>query len=357
MSKKIAWLLVITVVFSFIIGSSFVFGATTDPAGNPSGDALFFSATADSSNMPVKYWYWMISRDDYTFQTGDYLEYDVYLNDKVAGMGALEVYVGGLGMRDFPEFVDQNGLKGHPNTDISAMAYKKWYHRKLPVPKVFCDMAAENWSLAVENPAVNKTFTAFYDNIVVTNKGKVVKTIYKGGQPTENMGRDGCPGYTKLSVVVKQGPPPPTPTPTPTPAIKPVTKLTVTDGSKAMAVAKTAAGKTTNSTATLSNTPFVFDGYLYAPAKEISEQLGATYAWDATKKQMTIKRGTTTIVMTVGISNATVNGRPVAMTPAGTYPFFVPGGKTVVSAEFLAKQLGATYSFASGKATITYQQK
>ena len=73
--------------------------------------------------------------DDYQFQAGDYLEYEVFWSpegpqiqrigvDMITDQGALR----GSGA------VDQNGLSAHPSTDLRPYAEGKWYHRVIEIP-------------------------------------------------------------------------------------------------------------------------------------------------------------------------------------------------------------------------------
>ena len=70
-------------------------------------------------------------------QEGDYLEYDVWLTDDVSGVGGLDFSgEGSRYCRDWDEFKDTNGIKGHPSADLSDYAYGKWYSRKVKLAAV-----------------------------------------------------------------------------------------------------------------------------------------------------------------------------------------------------------------------------
>ncbi|MGE5549881.1 MAG: hypothetical protein ACM3ZC_05030 [Bacteroidota bacterium] len=169
---------------------------------SPSGDVLKFTATSSESRASTKYWYWMISNEAYTFQKGDALEYDVYLETDGPGLGAVEVFNNdGTWFRDQEDWLDQNGRRGHPGTDIAKLAFGKWYHRVMKVPSGMIGKTSGDFSVAVEFASRAKTYVTYYDNIVITNKGQVVKKIYTDGQPTVNESRGGQEYTCQLEVV------------------------------------------------------------------------------------------------------------------------------------------------------------
>jgi hypothetical protein len=128
--------------------------------------------------------YWVISRKNRTVEPGDSIEYDVYLNCRAPGLGGIEIKNSdGTYWRDLADWHDQNGIPGHPNADISAYAYGRWYHRKLAVPSSAIGKTITQWEIAVDGyHGGNAPLSCQYDNIVVTNGGKVVLTIYQDGE-------------------------------------------------------------------------------------------------------------------------------------------------------------------------------
>jgi hypothetical protein len=132
------------------------------------------------------YCYWKFSNAARTFQSGDYIEYDVYLHTNAPGVGGIDIKVTtGAYFRDAPGWVDQNGLGGHPATDLRSVAYGKWYHRKLPVPASMVGKAAANWDVAVDGTYGSYDVpSAMYNNVAVTRNNAVVQWIYTdGGSP------------------------------------------------------------------------------------------------------------------------------------------------------------------------------
>jgi len=129
--------------------------------------------------------YWIISTKPWTVQPGDCIEYDVYLNCCAQGVGGIDIVNSdGSRWRDMPGWNDQNGISGNPNSDISAYAYGKWYHRKLPVPTAAIGKTISRFEVAVDGCYDGyKILSCQYDNIFVTNSGSTVLTVYQNGAP------------------------------------------------------------------------------------------------------------------------------------------------------------------------------
>jgi hypothetical protein len=151
------------------------------PSSNSgSGDMLdFFVYNAPSGE--EKHIYSRFSQTSYTFEAGDLVEYDVRLSEKVAGAGGIDIFTNeGLSFRDANDWVDQNGISGHPAADLVEYAYRRWYHRIFPVPITMVGKTATQWALAGENDNDSRIYQAQYTNIVVTDgKGTTKKVIFK----------------------------------------------------------------------------------------------------------------------------------------------------------------------------------
>src|SRR5207244_10896278 len=107
-----------------------------------------------------KYWYQSFSAAPYPFQPGDYIEYDVRLLNKVAGAGGIDIYLTeGPTFRDMLGWQDQDGHPGHPDADLSAVARKTWFHRKMAVPAGAVGKTASRWTIAGENDTDNITYS------------------------------------------------------------------------------------------------------------------------------------------------------------------------------------------------------
>jgi hypothetical protein len=169
-----------------INGPDIVYNATAimglaDIDGNlkayPSEEVLSLQVTNDSSTN-VHCYYMKFSDLKYTFQVGDYIEYDVKILDNTAGVGGIEcIATDGSSFRDIPGWLDQNGLSGHPGAGLGGWAYNTWYHRKLAVPNGMIGKVSSYWDVvgATQTPGI--ATRALYDNIVVTNGSGTYRTI------------------------------------------------------------------------------------------------------------------------------------------------------------------------------------
>lgn len=145
-------------------------------ASNPTGDILKLVVYNNSTQN--HYYYNKLSTASYTFQSGDYIEYDVKVLDNVGSAGGIDIITtDGLNFRDQVGWQDQNGISGHPYTDIKDLAYGKWYHRKLAVPSSMLGKTVSRWDVAGANNTNNLMYTAVYDNIVVTNGAGIERNV------------------------------------------------------------------------------------------------------------------------------------------------------------------------------------
>ncbi|HEY5000420.1 MAG TPA: copper amine oxidase N-terminal domain-containing protein, partial [Candidatus Cryosericum sp.] len=103
--------------------------------------------------------------------------------------------------------------------------------------------------------------------------------------------------------------------------------------------------------------PQVVQGRTLLPIKWVAEPLGASVAWDAAERKVTVVLGTTTVELWIGKSTARVNGTTVAIDSqnAGVVPLIV-SGRTMLPVRFVAEQLGAQvdYDAVDRKVTITW---
>lgn len=85
------------------------------------------------------------------------------------------------------------------------------------------------------------------------------------------------------------------------------------------------------------------NGKTLVPVRAVTESLDAKVSWNATKKQATIKKGSDTIVLTVGSYTAQVNGKSVALPGNVSVELITYKGaaRTMVPFRFISEQLGA----------------
>jgi len=91
------------------------------------------------------------------------------------------------------------------------------------------------------------------------------------------------------------------------------------------------------------------NAHVLVPIYAICNELGATASWNKDSKKVTITKGDTTIVLTIGSSIASVNGKEVEMTAA---PKMIKA-RTVVPINFLAEVLGISVKLDSSSSIAT----
>jgi hypothetical protein len=143
--------------------------ASASAPGNWGSNVMKFVTTSSSINTSNRYYYPRLASSSYNPNGGsDLFEYDVYLDDNVAGIGGLDVklsssstYWSDIGA------TDQNGINFDPVSDISGQAYHRWYHRRFAVPS---GSQISLVDLAVERDTASVTSTAYYDNVMFTTR-------------------------------------------------------------------------------------------------------------------------------------------------------------------------------------------
>ncbi|MCX7569530.1 LysM peptidoglycan-binding domain-containing protein [Tumebacillus sp. DT12] len=88
-------------------------------------------------------------------------------------------------------------------------------------------------------------------------------------------------------------------------------------------------------------TPQMQNGHLIVPVRPVAEGLGGTVSFDSATRQVTVTRGALKMVFTIGSNQAVVGGRTITMEE----PLTLIGSTSYVSAEFLARQMGANYVY------------
>lgn len=153
-----------------------------------SNDVLQLSATTDPSAVVNKYRYVRFyTSSGLVWTAGDTVEYDVYLDTNISGLGGIEIYNTDATFFRGSGWTDQNGITGHPAGDISAQAFQARYTRVLAVPPGMVAKTASFFDVAAEFDTPNTTGIAYYDNIVVKDSSGAIKaTIYQSGIPAEN---------------------------------------------------------------------------------------------------------------------------------------------------------------------------
>lgn len=101
----------------------------------------------------------------------------------------------------------------------------------------------------------------------------------------------------------------------------------------------------------------IISGTSLAPAKDIftNKLIGGKYSYSSKTGKITIKKDYTTVVMTIGSTKATVDGKSYTMSIAPRTVKFGSTGvtKVMVPARFVFESLGYSYNYTSSNATAT----
>jgi len=120
-------------------------------------------------------------------------------------------------------------------------------------------------------------------------------------------------------------------------------KMVLTIGSKAVDV---------NGKAVASDVaPVIKNSRTFLPVRLIAENLGAKVEWNNDAQTVTITKGDTVIVLTVGSTTVLVNGQPAELEA----PVFIENSRTYLPVRFIAEKLGADVEWngATNEVTIT----
>jgi len=107
-------------------------------------------------------------------------------------------------------------------------------------------------------------------------------------------------------------------------------------------------------TVTVNGQPIQFDqppveraGRVYVPLRGVFEHLGASVVYE--NGQINATRGSTTVQLNIGSTNAIVNGRQTALDS----PPFLVGARTLVPLRFIAQSLGAIVNYNNSNQTVS----
>lgn len=111
-------------------------------------------------------------------------------------------------------------------------------------------------------------------------------------------------------------------------------------------------GKVTVTNATTGQ-PIIQAGRTLVPIRIISENMGYKVDWNSSAQRVTISNSTTTIVLTIGKTNVTVNGIQKTI----DVPATVRNGRTYVPLRFISENMGASCEWDSKTATVFINTK
>ena len=96
--------------------------------------------------------------------------------------------------------------------------------------------------------------------------------------------------------------------------------------------------------------PVTTGGVAYLPLRAVSEAAGAETSFNARTDELTIRRGTAVLTMTIGKRRATLDGRPIELKNA---PFTVHGRAMVRGSDVaLALNSAVKYDVARGRINV-----
>ena len=162
-------------------------GAVEADAGSPEGDVLAFQLHFDKpESESLAFAFAKLKTLNFVVEDGDTLEYDVFLSDDMAGLGALDgQFSDGKTLRDNYGLTDTTGLRVHPNADLSDRAAGRWYHRVIRLGNAQSDgQTLTLLQLAAHPEDADGPFTVcdvtvYYDNIVICRDGQTVLTVFE----------------------------------------------------------------------------------------------------------------------------------------------------------------------------------
>jgi hypothetical protein len=94
--------------------------------------------------------------------------------------------------------------------------------------------------------------------------------------------------------------------------------------------------------------PQIDNGRVLVPLRGVFERLGATVAWDDQTQTVLAQRGTTSVSLVIGNTQAMINGRPAMM----DVPAMLVGGRTMVPLRFVSQTLGANVNWDAATSTV-----
>ncbi|HOV50326.1 MAG TPA: ABC transporter substrate-binding protein [Candidatus Cryosericum sp.] len=99
--------------------------------------------------------------------------------------------------------------------------------------------------------------------------------------------------------------------------------------------------------------PEIVNGRTFVPIRLISETFGADVAWDNASRTVTIKLGSTNVVLKVGSTTATVNGKSYTLDAAA----YIRSGRTMVPIRFISEALGLSVQWEPQKKLVYISAK
>lgn len=100
---------------------------------------------------------------------------------------------------------------------------------------------------------------------------------------------------------------------------------------------------------TLEVAPKAKDGRTFIPLRGVLDQLGCTLHYDSQGQMVEIKKAEQTILLSLGSTSASVNGKNVEL----EQPAVIENGRTLIPLRFVSENLGFKVEYDNGKITLT----
>ena len=95
--------------------------------------------------------------------------------------------------------------------------------------------------------------------------------------------------------------------------------------------------------------PFIENGRTLVPARAVFEALGGTVKWDQSNYIVTIEYDSTTVILKINDTVATVNGNNKTL----DVPATIKNGRTIIPVRFVAEELGFLVGWNNSTRTVT----
>lgn len=95
--------------------------------------------------------------------------------------------------------------------------------------------------------------------------------------------------------------------------------------------------------------PLIQDGRTLVPARAVFEALGGTVKWDPVNEIVTVEYDTTTVVLKINDTAATVNGKSKML----DVPATIKDNRTIIPVRFVAEELGYLVGWVESTRTVT----
>ena len=99
--------------------------------------------------------------------------------------------------------------------------------------------------------------------------------------------------------------------------------------------------------------PIIVNSRTMLPIRFVAEALGASVGWDEVKRQVSITKGDTKILLTIGSAIATVNGQEITLDSAA----FINQSRTYLPVAFVAENLGADVKWLESTREVVITKK